>query len=92
MPGPNWNELSDFFHQVEGRMAKGEREYGDTSFSVSPGRLAIEIREELEDVAGWSYIMWRRLVEMQNRTRDLDKLIKEQEARLADLNEALQGR
>ena len=99
MPAPDYCDLEDFYNQVVGRMAKGEREYGDKSFSASPAKIALELMEEAEDVAGWSYILWRRMVVMLKAARAMDAtmkanaaLIAEQELKLDALQEAIQGR
>jgi len=51
----------DFVLAVASRLRAGEREYGDRSFALPAARLADEIVEELEDVAGWAFILWCRL-------------------------------
>lgn len=90
--------LESFFAQVKGRMEKGHREYGDESFSKSPSKLAIEIREEIEDIAGWASIMHGRIIRLAQKTRlaeaesaELDRRIEAQKAHLAHL-EALSAR
>ena len=52
---------ADFLARVRARLAKGEAEYGDASHARATGELLREIQEELEDVAGWSAILWARL-------------------------------
>ena len=49
------------FDAVSARMEAGEREYGDASWSRSPGAL---VSEEVDDIIGWSVILRSRLVEM----------------------------
>ena len=53
-----------FVSAVASRLCAGEREYGNRSFARPPVELVGEIAEELEDVAGWAYILWRRLREL----------------------------
>ena len=70
-----------YFAQVKGRMEKGAREYGETSFSKSPSRLAIEIREEVEDISGWASIVWARVIQLAQKARLLEAEIAELERR-----------
>jgi hypothetical protein len=53
--------FDDFMRSVEARLDKGVTDYGDQSFERSTGELLGEIREELEDVCGWVYVLWCRL-------------------------------
>jgi hypothetical protein len=50
-----------FVSAVAARLRAGEREYGNRSFARPPTELVGEIAEELEDVAGWAFILWCRL-------------------------------
>ncbi len=61
MPDKDWG---DFTNEVEKRLKKGEVEYGDESFNRSAFDLVSEIQEELADVCGWSFILWRKLQRM----------------------------
>ena len=54
-------EWRDYAAAVESRLAQGERDYGDKSFSKSPAKLIEEIRQELRDVSGWAFVLDRRL-------------------------------
>ena len=56
-----------FVDAVVARLEKGEREYGGRSFDLASPRLLDEVLEELEDVAGWAFILWCRL----RRVRDV---------------------
>ncbi|MCP4601701.1 MAG: hypothetical protein GY847_14500 [Proteobacteria bacterium] len=55
------NNVNEFFNKIKARLIKGDKEYQGESFKASPEALKGEILEELEDVAGWAYILWRRL-------------------------------
>ncbi len=46
------------------RMETGARTYGNHSLSAKPAALLDEIQEELEDVAGWTVLMWYRLEQL----------------------------
>jgi hypothetical protein len=37
---------------------KPARAYGDRSFAASPEALWREVMEELEEVAGWTFVIW----------------------------------
>ena len=50
-----------FFSRVVARLEQGRREYGDRSFYRPAAELLDEIQQELEDVCGWSVILWSRL-------------------------------
>jgi hypothetical protein len=55
------DKIAAFFARVTERMHAGQRQYGDRSWSRSPDALLDEIQQELEDVAGWSIVLWSRL-------------------------------
>lgn len=57
-------EWQEFAAAVESRLAQGARDYGDKSFSREPAELIEEIRQELRDVAGWAFVLDRRLATM----------------------------
>ena len=65
------DQIEDFFFAVNARMEKGAKEYGNRSFSEDPEKLIREIQEESEDIAGWSFILWRRLKGLENALRYL---------------------
>lgn len=81
----NFAELEHFFFEVKGRMEKGEREYGGESFGKPVSTLAYEMMQEVEDIAGWGYIQWRRLVALRQRGLELERAIKALEERLETL-------
>lgn len=51
----------EFCRKVENRLRDGARVYGDSSLDLPTPKLLTEIQEELEDVAGWSILLWARL-------------------------------
>lgn len=53
--------FKDFCANVERRLNEGARVYGDSSLDLPTPKLVREIQEELEDVAGWSILLWARL-------------------------------
>ena len=50
-----------FVGSLRSRLASGAATYGETSFQRPARELVDEIMEELEDVCGWSLILWTRL-------------------------------
>lgn len=53
-------QLDCFLGAVERRMERAEQTFGDRSYSRDPLDLLREVKEELEDVAGWASILWAR--------------------------------
>lgn len=53
-----WNA---FMQRIHDRCDKGEKEYGDKSFSADPLTLVREIQDEIADIAGWGFILHARL-------------------------------
>jgi hypothetical protein len=53
--------LEEFFARIRGRMEKGNDSYQDRSFSADLIKLANEVQEEVLDIAGWGFILWRRI-------------------------------
>lgn len=63
---------SDYFSRVRARLKAGQREYGDESLEHRPIDQVIgELKEELEDLAGWGAIIHHRLTRMQDRLMQL---------------------
>lgn len=60
-------KFKDFTSAVAARLDAGRKNYGDVSFTMTPERLVGEIREELLDVAGWGFVLWTRLNEIEER-------------------------
>jgi hypothetical protein len=58
---PERPAFADFVAAVERRLEKGREVYSDRSFDLASPLLVHEILEELEDVAGWSSLLWSRL-------------------------------
>lgn len=46
---------------LEARLVKGGQTYGDRSFDLTPGRILGEVTDELIDVPGWLFVLWRSL-------------------------------
>ena len=72
---PEWSraaEWRDYAAAVESRLAVGERDYGDTSFSREPAELIEEIRQECRDIAGWGFILDQRLAKVAAKLTELE--------------------
>jgi len=54
-------QLDVFLVEVSRRMERAELTFGDKSYSRDPLELIREVKEELEDVAGWASILWARI-------------------------------
>lgn len=53
-----------FAEEVRARLDRGRLHYGDRSFSSSPGELLDELSQEALDLAGWAFILFRRIEAM----------------------------
>jgi len=64
-----WPKFSEAVHA---RLTQGASDYGDESFSKPLRRLLQEVREELLDVSGWSFIMFAKLDAVEKRLDELE--------------------
>ncbi len=48
----------EFLENVRARLAKGFQEYGNQSVGRPALNTRAEILEEIEDIAGWAFVMW----------------------------------
>ena len=55
-----------FVAQVRSKCERGAQEYGDKSFDKEPHALVSELQQELLDICGWGWILWRRLERMRD--------------------------
>ena len=62
-------DWTNFRISVENRLHKGSLEYGDESIERPTLELLSEVQEELADVCGWSYILWRKLERLREKVR-----------------------
>ena len=69
-------DLPRFLSELETKLDKGRREYGDVSFSREPSELIDELEQECLDLAGWGFVLWTRLERMKRETLKLEKSIK----------------
>jgi hypothetical protein len=52
---------TDFFAALKWRLQQGQVTYGDKSFARDPSELLGELEQEALDLAGWGYVLWRRI-------------------------------
>ena len=55
------HHLDRFVARLRARLEAGAATYGDRSFTRPAAELVDEIQQELEDVCGWSLLLWIRL-------------------------------
>jgi hypothetical protein len=60
-----------FCRDLEEKLKKGFKEYGDISFSQNPEKLIKELQAECLDLAGWGLILWVRLEKMKEATNKI---------------------
>lgn len=58
------SDYKRYFEELEARLEAGAKEYGDDSFKKSTLKLIGEIQEEILDIAGWGYILWKKLEDL----------------------------
>ena len=56
--------FNSFVARLRARMITGAATYGDASFARPAPELVDEIQQELEDVCGWSLLLWIRLEQL----------------------------
>lgn len=56
-----------YIENVRARLDVGHRVYGGASTYRPSDDLITEIQQELEDVAGWSMLLWSRLERLRER-------------------------
>ena len=56
-----------FVAHLRARLVAGAATYGEASFQRPAADLVDEVQQELEDVCGWSLILWTRLERLRER-------------------------
>lgn len=64
--------LPAFVEQMQARLEMGKRAYGDSSFERPMSSLIIEIQQEFEDAANWSFMAWTALEKLKTRVLDIE--------------------
>ena len=67
------DQFERFQQQVRERMEMGRKESGDRSFDAQGLALVEEVRQELLDVCGWSYILWHKLGRVAGAIKTLEQ-------------------
>jgi len=57
----HFEQWGAFMGQVYRRLEQGEQAYHGLSFQREPVDLAVEVEQEILDLAAWSFILWTRL-------------------------------
>ena len=60
-------QFDEFTARIRERLENGRRVYGDSSFERPLTSLVEEIRQEVLDQAGWAFIAYVRLSELEDR-------------------------
>ena len=60
-------DLNRFVERLRARLVVGAAIYGDKSFSRPAVELVDEVQQEIEDVCGWSLLLWIRLERLRGR-------------------------
>jgi len=66
-------DLERFVGRLRTRLVAGAATYGDVSFTRPAAELIAEVQQELEDVCGWSLLLWLRLDRLRRRVGQLDQ-------------------
>ena len=53
-----------FAAAVRARLEAGRAAYGDASFKAAPDALLGELAQEALDLAGWGFVLWKRIESM----------------------------
>jgi len=61
-----WEE---FEAKARARLEAGAREYGDQSFTKGIPYVFAQLKEELLDLAGWGYVGYERIRELEERLK-----------------------
>lgn len=67
-------DLDRFVQRLRARLVAGAATYGNRSFTRPAAELVDEIQQELEDVCGWSLLLWIRLERLRGAVDQLEHL------------------
>ena len=62
------DEMPRFFAAIADRLDRGRTEYGN----VARADVLAEVMQEIEDICGWSYLLWRRVKKLRERIAEID--------------------
>ena len=63
--------LDQFITRLRARLVAGAATYGNVSFTRPAAELVDEVQQEIEDVCGWSLLLWIRLGRLRGRVEQL---------------------
>ena len=63
------DEFPRFSQALADKLRQGYEEYGDNSFTRQPDDLLCELAQEALDLAGWGFVLWVRLRDLEARER-----------------------
>jgi len=66
------DDYADFTQILLSRLAVGRETYGIASLHKSDEALREDISQELLDVCGWSFLLWYKLQQQQERMKQLE--------------------
>ncbi len=75
LPRDPLRDWPEFARAVYGRLCKGAEQYRNTSLELGPQRLLAELLEEIEDICGWSFLVWLRVRDMELATAGLAETV-----------------
>lgn len=67
-------DLDRFVQRLRARLVAGAVTYGDASFTRPAAELVDEVQQELEDVCGWSLLLWLRLERLRGAVEQHEQL------------------
>jgi hypothetical protein len=67
-------DLDRFVQRLRARLEAGAATYGNRSFTRPAAELVDEIQQELEDVCGWSLLLWIRLDRLRGAVEQHEQL------------------
>lgn len=65
----------EFKKRLDARWAKGAKEYGDASFGESPAATTEQILQEIEDIAGWAFVLWVQMLQRVSSVLQKDPMV-----------------
>ena len=60
-------EFNDFMARIQQRIETAEQTYGDRSLHDTTIHLLSELEEEVLDIAGWGFFLWKRMQVMRDK-------------------------
>jgi hypothetical protein len=65
-------DLDRFVARLRARLEAGAKTYGNRSLARPAIELVDEVQQELEDVCGWSLLLWIRLDRLRGHVEQLE--------------------